>query len=190
MGTYELPTGYEVVRVIDFNARKRLNWGLFGLSILVAAVISALGAILFPISTDAANTLFDNYVVFFILLGAFILTMMLIQTAFTKITGRQPHYGVFGLQTINVNDKNKYLTKRQYLTDVLLMQSLMALIILGVIFFAPIAWTFLLKMMLVITIASMVGGFYKMGILMRMPGDVRVLDTGERIEIYARMKNE
>ncbi len=187
-----LPDGYRLLREIDLQKDKKLAVGVNLGALSIALLLGALGLAVHPFSLTAGSStaggLFFDFLPSLLLLGSMILYLFLHELTHGFFIRRYAHcrveYGFTGLNAFAGN-RNAYFDRRSYLviglSPVVLLGSV--LLLGNLIFPAELFWFFYLLQ--IVNLSGAAGDLYVTWLVLRMPEDVLINDSGVSMRFYA-----
>ncbi|MGI6175555.1 MAG: DUF3267 domain-containing protein [Christensenellales bacterium] len=194
MNCSSLPQNYEAIRTIDMQKDKRLAIAISMFSLVLWAVMMLLGFFLHPKETvtltfTGASLLLRLAIV---LAGSvlYICLHELIHGVFIKhYSGEKPQYGFKGFYAYAGSDK-AYFDRKSYIVIALAPVILLGLLLLVLNLLLPARWFWMVYWIQALNISGAAGDLYVTRLIMHMPRNVLVQDTGVSMTFYAPFQKE
>lgn len=185
--TFELPQGYALERKVDLQKDKKLFFGVSALSIVIAAVVAVVGALIGP----AFLAWYES----FPLLGwvallagmiAYIVAHEAVHGVFIRIySGKWGNFGFTGAYAYA--GSKAYFAKKPYAVIALSPVVFWGVVfVLGCALFPALFWP--LHILQIVNLSGAAGDLYIAHVLRRMPPDVLIQDDGVSMAFYTREK--
>lgn len=189
-----LPPDYRVLTVIDLEKDKKAFWFVNILSLVIALVLLVIGLFVSPLEfeTDADNYLTDWILPSVVLLAGMFLYILLHEAvhgvfmyAFSRV---RPH---FGFRSVFVYaGSNAFFDKKQYIIIALAPVVIWGMVLLIACLFCQGVWFWTAYFIQILNIGGAAGDFYVSVKLSGYPKDILIQDTGTRMTVFARMREE
>lgn len=189
-----LPPDYRVLTVIDLEKDKKAFWFVNILSLIIALVLLVIGLFVSPLEfeTDADNYLTDWILPSVVLLAGMFLYILLHEAvhgvfmyAFSRIRPRFGFRSVFAYA-----GSDAFFDKAQYFVIALAPVVIWGILLLVVCFFLSGNWFWTAYVIQILNIGGAAGDFYVSVKLSGYPKDILIQDTGTRMTVFARMREE
>jgi len=194
-----LPEGFSLYRTIDLNTGKRKLWlNLASLPIFAALVVPAVFVV--PLRTQVPYVPYPYdaigrhlavellYLLAFMAssIGVLLVHELIHGLCFRYIAGGRPTYGHKLPFFLYAACENRYICRKHYFVATLTPFAAITALCAALCALAPQTWFWVPYYVLAMNAAGCTGDIYVAWLLLRMPKDVLVIDSGTVMQIYSR----
>ena len=183
-----LPEGYELIRTIDLKKNKREALIVNVASIIIAAVMVLVGILFVPITVLFDMTSIFSYFARFIVMIVSLFAYIILHEAVHGVV--MYHYvkvkPTFGLSAMYAYaGSTAYYNRKSYIVIALAPVVFWGLVLAIIGGFVARPWFWVVYFIQIANIAGAAGDLYVTSLMMKMPEDILVQDSGVSMKIYS-----